>query len=75
MRYRLNGAPQKGVLKNGEEITINYGDEIIKIAPVSFWHWLKTLFTGMNWYYFADLRNEHLFLLHDSVLERYFESD
>lgn len=74
MRYRLIGAPQTGTLKNGKEITIYHGDVITKIAPVSFWHWVKTLFTGKNWYYFDDFRSEHLFLIHDSIIERYFEA-
>lgn len=73
MRYKLTGASQNGVLKNGENVTINNGDEIIKIEPISFWHRLKAIITGLNWYYFKDLRIEKLFLIHDSIIERYFE--
>ena len=74
LKYILTGAPQVGTYKNGEKVTINHNDVIIKITPVSFWHWLKTKITGNNWYYFEDLRSMHLFIVHDSVIDRYFKT-
>lgn len=72
-KYKLMGAPQRGMLRSGVTVKIDTGDVIATIPPISFMDRLKSWLTGSKWYYFADFRDEHLFRVHYSIIDRYFE--
>lgn len=72
MKYKLTGASQSGIYKDGTEVKIKHGDIIIPIDPASFWRSLKSFITGYRWYCF-DNSSDRLFLIHDSIIDRYFE--
>ena len=75
MKYKLIGASQKGVLKNGDEVEIKHGDYISPITPITFRDRVKVWITGSRWYFFTDLRHKHLFRVHDSIIQRYFREE
>ena len=72
-KYRLIGASQEGILRNGESIKINQGDVIADIPLISLWDKMLNWFGRGKWYYFTDFRTGSLFRVSDSIIERYFE--
>lgn len=72
-KYKLIGASQTGISRNGDVVKIENGDIITVVPPVFFRDKILSWISGSKWYYFSDLRDNHLFRVHQSIIDRYFE--
>lgn len=72
MKYQLTGAEQEGLYKDKSRVLIRHGEVIIPVMYLSLWQRFKSFITGYRWYYFEN-SNDRLFLVHDSIIDRYFE--
>ena len=72
MKYRLTGAEQEGLYKDKSRVLIRHGQIIMPVMYLSLWQRFKSFITGYRWYYFEN-SNDRLFMIHDSIIDRYFE--